>query len=282
MSIKRHIITSSFPSSTLESWNCTLSQLKHKLELKDFCKWQSQIDLHSFNSCTCANLYSMQNFLHSFPLLDSSNPLYFEESNIESFQQTLPCLKFIGSFGVSCSSEDESQGSVCFLVQRLPDFSTVFSDTRSVEFSEPYVPGYLAFRHAVHFLAGLQRLRTYLSTSAEAEIIYPQCLLICGNGTLHEDRFGLACHVGVRSGLPTIAVSKTLYNISTCSRDDQRAAFDSLSTDNDHLLIDESRRFFQPHSLDEEAIGAALKCASAFALPFINAFFCVRVYIHVL
>ena len=269
MSIKGHITTTLFPPATLQSWNCTLSQLKQKLELKDFRKWQSQIDLHSLNNCTCANLYSKENFVHSFPLLDSPNQLSFEESNIESFQQSLPCLKFIGSFGVSCSSEDESRGSVCFLVQRLPDFSTVFSDTRSVEFSEPYVPGYLAFRHVVHFLAGLERLRTYLSTSAEAEIIYPQCLLICGNGTLHEDRFGLACHVGVRSGLPTIGVSKTLYNISTCSREDQRSAFDSLSSDNDHLLIDESGRFFQPHSPEDsqKAIGAALKCASGFALP---------------
>ena len=268
MSIKGHISSKSFPPSTLQSWNGTLSQLKQKLELEDFRKWQPRSDLHSLSNCTCTNLYSMQNFTDTIPLLDSSNTLLFDEANIESFQQSLPCLKFIGSFGVSCSSEDESQGSVCFLVQRLPDFTTVFSDTRSVEFSEPYVPGYLAFRHVDHFLAGLQRLRTYLSTSAEAELIYPQCLLVCGNGTLHEERFGLACHVGVRSGLPTIGVSKTLYNISTCSRDDQRSAFNSLSTDSDHLLIDESGRFLQPHSPEDiqKAIGAALKCASDYCI----------------
>lgn len=261
MSRKEHINSLSILPSTIENWNCTVAQLKPKLDLKSYFKWQSRIDFHSSKDCNCADLYATQNFIKSIQLDSAFNSSFFNEPNIESYQRTLPCLKFIGSFGVSCTTDDESHGSVCFLVQRLPEFTTVYSDTRSVEFSEPYVSGYLAFRHAVHFLAGLQRLRTYLSTATEAELIYPQCLLVSGNGTLHEDRFGIACHVGVRSGLPTIGVSQTLYNISACPRDELRAAFDSLSADNDHLLIDESGRFFHQQSPEDidKAIGVALK-----------------------
>lgn len=262
MSLKEHQCASSIPSSTLQTWNDTLARLKPKLDLRDSYRWQSRADLHSSNSCTCSSLYSFQNYIRPFQSHESfDRSLILVKSNIQSFQQNLPCLKYIGAFGVSCSSNDESQGSVCFLVQRLPEFSTVFSDTRAVEFSEPYVPGYLAFRHVEHFLAGLQRFCNYLPTSNESEFIYPQCLLVNGNGTLHDDQFGLACHLGVRTDLPTIGVSKTLYNLSASSRDEQRSAFESLSAGKDYLLIDESGRFFHPQSPDDtqNAIGLALK-----------------------
>lgn len=41
----------------------------------------------------------------------------------------------------------------------------------------------------------------------------PSAILIDGNGILHEKGAGVACFVGVRTGLPTIGVAKNLYNI---------------------------------------------------------------------
>ncbi len=42
---------------------------------------------------------------------------------------------------------------------------------------------------------------------------YPQCLLIDGNGVLHRNKFGMACHIGVICDIPTIGVGKKLYQV---------------------------------------------------------------------
>ena len=62
----------------------------------------------------------------------------------------------------------------------------------------PYVPGLFAFRELPTLLQALARLTTT-----------PDVLLADGHGLAHPRRFGLACHLGVETGLPTIGVAKT-------------------------------------------------------------------------
>lgn len=61
----------------------------------------------------------------------------------------------------------------------------------------PYVPGLLAFREAPLLVSVLERLRT------------PLDLLLCdGQGLAHPRRCGVACHLGVITGLPAIGCAK--------------------------------------------------------------------------
>ncbi|MFI6366570.1 endonuclease V [Nocardia sp. NPDC050630] len=62
----------------------------------------------------------------------------------------------------------------------------------------PYVPGLLSFRELPLTLAALEKLRTT-----------PDLLVCDGYGLAHPRRFGLACHVGILTGTPTIGVAKT-------------------------------------------------------------------------
>ncbi|MFI6513185.1 endonuclease V [Streptosporangium sp. NPDC050855] len=63
-----------------------------------------------------------------------------------------------------------------------------------------YVPGLLAFREVPSLLEALGRLSA------------PPDLVVCdGYGLAHPRRFGLACHLGVLTGLPTIGVGKTAF-----------------------------------------------------------------------
>ena len=43
--------------------------------------------------------------------------------------------------------------------------------------------------------------------------LWPQLVLVDGNGILHQNQCGLACHLGVLIDLPTIGVGKTLFFI---------------------------------------------------------------------
>ncbi|TCC38200.1 deoxyribonuclease V [Kribbella speibonae] len=64
----------------------------------------------------------------------------------------------------------------------------------------PYVPGLFAFREVPALLAALEQLGTT-----------PELLVCDGQGLAHPRRFGLACHLGVLTGIPAIGAAKTTF-----------------------------------------------------------------------
>lgn len=64
--------------------------------------------------------------------------------------------------------------------------------------SFPYVPGLLSFREVPSILDALAQLDAL-----------PDLLLCDGQGFAHPRRFGLACHLGLLSDLPSIGVAKS-------------------------------------------------------------------------
>lgn len=64
----------------------------------------------------------------------------------------------------------------------------------------PYLPGLLAFREVPTLLQALKKLRCE-----------PDMLLCDGQGLAHPRRCGLACHLGVLTGLPAIGCAKTRF-----------------------------------------------------------------------
>jgi deoxyribonuclease V len=76
---------------------------------------------------------------------------------------------------------------------RIVDSATVAGVTHF-----PYVPGLFAFRELPALVEALEHLT-----------VTPDLLVCDGQGIAHPRRFGLACHVGVLTGLPAIGVAKT-------------------------------------------------------------------------
>ena len=63
----------------------------------------------------------------------------------------------------------------------------------------PYVPGFLSFRETPAVIAAIEQLRAR-----------PDLLICDGQGIAHPRRFGIACHVGLLTGLPAIGCAKSL------------------------------------------------------------------------
>jgi deoxyribonuclease V len=84
------------------------------------------------------------------------------------------------------------------VVLSLPGLEVVASATARVPVAFPYISGYLSFREVPAVLAALERL--------EAR---PDVVLCDGQGIAHPRRLGLASHLGVVTGLPTVGVAKS-------------------------------------------------------------------------
>ncbi|CAL9380717.1 endonuclease V [Streptomyces sp. enrichment culture] len=106
--------------------------------------------------------------------------------------------------GVDVAYDDERNlVAAAAVVLDAATLDVVAESTAVGRISFPYVPGLLAFREIPTVLAALEALPC------------PPGLVVCdGYGLAHPRRFGLACHLGVLTGLPTIGVAKNPFTFT--------------------------------------------------------------------
>lgn len=100
---------------------------------------------------------------------------------------------------VAYSKSDDRAWAVAVVMDRR--FRTVATNLVAGTADLPYTRGYLAFREGRLTLEALQGL------DAEPDVVF-----LDGHGVVHERGLGLASHVGVLLGIPTIGVPKTPFH----------------------------------------------------------------------
>ncbi len=99
-------------------------------------------------------------------------------------------------------------------------WETVEIAQREIELTFPYIPGYLSFRELPVLLDCFADLRTK-----------PDFVVCDGQGLAHPRRFGVACHLGVETGMVTIGCAKSHLVGDYTEPGSKRGAYRSLTLD---------------------------------------------------
>ena len=128
----------------------------------------------------------------------------------------------------------------------------------------PYVPGLLSFREVPAVIGALEKLA-----------VIPDLLLCDGQGIAHPRRFGIASHLGLLCGIPSIGVAKTRLIGEPVEPPDRRGASVPLLDHGETVgAVLRSRVGVKPlyisvgHSISlETALDYVMACVTRYRLP---------------
>ena len=101
--------------------------------------------------------------------------------------------------GVDVGFEDSGKITrAAVTVLKYPSLQLQESSLIKIDTCFPYVPGYLSFRELPAVLKAFEQLN-----------LRPDIVLCDGQGIAHPRRLGIASHLGVLTGLPSIGVAKS-------------------------------------------------------------------------
>ena len=106
--------------------------------------------------------------------------------------------RFVAGVDIS-SADSDGMARGAIVVLSYPELGVVEVETAEDKLTLPYIPGLLSFRECPLILAACQKLRNT-----------PDLILVDGQGIAHPRRLGLASHLGLFLGLPTIGCAKSI------------------------------------------------------------------------
>ncbi|MFP3983700.1 MAG: deoxyribonuclease V [Desulfurivibrionaceae bacterium] len=108
-----------------------------------------------------------------------------------------PSYRLAAGVDAAFSTED----SYCFgavVLWNIKESAVREQHTARADIAFPYIPGLLSFREAPVIIKALRRLKEE-----------PDILICDGQGIAHQRRLGIASHLGVLTGLPSIGCAKS-------------------------------------------------------------------------
>jgi len=150
------------------------------------------------------------------------------------------------------------------VVVSLPDLDVIEVATAERPVTYPYVPGLLSFREAPAILGALSLLECQ-----------PDVLMFDGQGYAHPRRMGIATHLGILLGMPSVGCAKSRL-CGTYSEPPAGRGHFAWLTDGGEIIgaVVRTRNCVKPVFVSvghmttlASAIGLVLRCASRYRLP---------------
>ncbi len=150
------------------------------------------------------------------------------------------------------------------VVLNFPSLELIESAEAIMTIQFPYVPGLLSFRETPVAIKALEKLQNA-----------PDLILCDGQGIAHPRRFGIACHIGLFTNIPSISVAKSLLIGKYGALDETRGSTAPLTHYNEEVgIVLRTKNKVQPvyvsigHKISiETATDYVLQCATKYRLP---------------
>jgi deoxyribonuclease V len=150
------------------------------------------------------------------------------------------------------------------VVLKFPELTLVESAEAILPIQFPYVPGLLSFRETPVAIKALEKLQTV-----------PDLILCDGQGIAHPRRFGVACHIGLITEIPSIGVAKSLLVGKYGTLGEERGSTAPLVHRNEEVgVVLRTKTKVQPlyvsigHRISlETAVEYVLRCTPKYRLP---------------
>jgi deoxyribonuclease V len=150
------------------------------------------------------------------------------------------------------------------VVLKFPELTLLESAEAILPIQFPYVPSLLSFRETPVAVKALEKLQ-----------ITPDLILCDGQGIAHPRRFGIACHIGLLTNVPSIGVAKSLLVGKYGSLGEERGSTSPLTHYNEQIgVVLRTKNKVQPlyvsvgHKISlETATDYVLRCTPKYRLP---------------
>ncbi len=121
-----------------------------------------------------------------------------KEIKIEPLKKKIKDIKLIGGADVSMNLF-ATFGFAGFVTLSYPELELMNHSVIKADINFPYIPGLLSFREIPMLLQAWTKLKKK-----------PDLIIVDGVGIAHPRRLGIASHLGLVLGVPTIGVSKNI------------------------------------------------------------------------
>jgi deoxyribonuclease V len=136
-----------------------------------------------------------------------------EQLNLEPMQQA---VNYLGGADISFNLyEDEVYAGIIIL--KLPELQPILHAVAKGTAGFPYIPGFLSFRE----IPSLLRVWELLPQK-------PDALVVDGHGIAHPRRMGIATHLGLVTGCPTLGCAKKKLTGNYLEPADEKGATEPL------------------------------------------------------
>lgn len=157
-----------------------------------------------------------------------------------------------------------NRGKAALALLRIRDLSPIEIVTAEMELTFPYVPGLLSFRELPVVLAALKKLPGK-----------PDLFICDGQGIAHPRRLGIACHLGLLTGIPAVGAAKSRLVGSHGRVPDRKGEWAALVDDGEVIgavvrtRVNVKPIFVSPGHLItlESAVSWVMRCVTRYRLP---------------